>query len=316
MAERSSAQLHGTGSVCLPRAARLTIAEPAPETGWMKWHACGMALLLALALGGCSAIRTLYNQADHVVAWRVNDYFDLDAAQKRSFELRLRSLHAWHRKHQLRDYALFLATAEQRLHRGPVPDDADWIREQIRVQSLALLAQAHEDVATLLASLTDRQIEHARQKFDRDNRKFAQERGAGAPPEEQRRLRAALDIAQIEHWSGPLDREQRSRIAMLSAQLPLDADVRHSERIRRQQEFLGLLAQRKDAERFRTRLHRWLLDWDASRPTEHRLALDHHALARATMLVGIYSELKPGQRLKVLERLRWYTDAMRDLSVA
>ncbi len=280
----------------------------------MRWHVFGMALLLTACLGGCSAIRTLYDQADHVIGWRLDDYFDLDAAQKRFFHSRFASFHAWHRRHQLRDYAALLQTAEQRLNRGPLPKDAAWIRDQICVQSHTLLAQAHEDIAALLASLSERQIAHARQRFERDNRKFAQERGLAAPPEEQRRLRAKRDIEQIEHWTGPLDREQRNRVSALSGQLPLDADIRHQDRLRRQQTFLALLDERRAGERFDARLRQWLVDWDAGRPVEHQVALERYTQARATMWVGVHSELRPEQRLKVLERLRWYTDAMRDLA--
>lgn len=286
----------------------------AAEAASMQWHVFGMVLLLTAWLGGCSAIRTLYDQAEHVIGWRLNDYFDLDAEQKRFFHSRFASFHDWHRAHQLRDYAALLQTAEQRLNRGPLPEDASWVREQIRLQSLTLIAQAHEDIAALLASLSERQIAHARQRFVRDNRKFSQERGAGAAPEEQRRLRARRDIEQIEHWSGPLDREQRNRVSALSGQLPLDAGIRHQDRLRRQQAFLALLDERRDGERFETRLRQWLVDWDGGRPVEHQVALERYAQARATMWVGVYSELRPEQRMKVLDRLRWYTDAMRDLA--
>lgn len=280
----------------------------------MPWHVFGMVLLLTVCLGGCSAIRTIYNQADHVIGWRVDDYFDLDAEQKRLFQSRFAALHAWHRTQQLHDYAALLQTAEQRLNRGPLPEDAFWIREQIRVQSHTLLAQAHDDIAALLASLSERQIAHARQRFERDNRKFAQKRGLGASPEEQRRLRARRDIEQIEHWTGPLDREQRNRISALSRQLPLDTEIRHRDRLRRQQAFLALLDERRDGERFEARLRQWLLDWDAGRPVEHQAALERYAQARAKMWVSVYAELGPEQRLRVRDRLRWYTDAMRDLA--
>lgn len=282
----------------------------------MRWHVFGMALLLAVVLGGCSAIRTVYNQADHVIAWHLNDYFDLDDAQKRFFHSRFASFHAWHRTHQLRNYAAFLQTAEQRLHRGPVPEDANWVREQIRMQARTLLAQVHEDVAALLASLSERQVAHARQRFERDNRKFAQERGLGAAPDEQRRLRARRDIEQIEHWTGPLDREQRNHVSTLSWQLPLDAEMRQRERVRRQQAFLALLAQRNDGERFKARLQQWLLDWETPHTVSHQAAVERHAQARATMWIDVYSGLGPEERLKVLERLRGYTDAMRELAIA
>jgi hypothetical protein len=275
---------------------------------------CALACL-CLLVASCSAIRTLYNQAEHVVAWRLDDYFDLTEAQRADFHARFRQFHAWHRHTQLAAYVAAIATAEQRLAQGPSPRDAEWLRAEARSQARNAIAHAHEDIAAFLASLSDRQVARARQRFERDNQKYAKEHGVGAAPEEQRRLRAKHDIEEIEHWTGSLSREQKARIAALSAQLPLDAELHQRDRIRRQQEFLGLLQQRQDGARFAARLRDWMLNWDETRPADIAAALERQEQARARMLIEVYALLEPAQRRKIAERLHWYADAMRDLSV-
>lgn len=262
----------------------------------------------------CSAIRTLYNQAEHLIAWRLDDYFDLSEAQRALFHERFASFHRWHRRSQLPGYVALLDAAEQRVERGPTRNDVDWLRDQARTRAHAAVAHGHEDIAALLAGLTDRQVAQARQRFDRDNRKWAREHGVGESPDEQRRLRTKQDIERIEHWTGSLTREQKARVAQLSNALPPDADAHMRDRVRRQHEFLALLAERKDAARFSARLRQWAADWDAARPAELAAQLERFDRARSDMLVEVYALLSPAQRDKAKERVRWYADALRELA--
>ena len=142
---------------------------------------------------------------------------------------------------------------------------------------------------------------------------FARRHGVSASAETQKRLRAERDLESIEHWAGPLDREQRVRFTALSEAQPLDAALRQQDRMRRQREFLALLRERHD-ERFADRLRDWLLDWNASRPADLAARVQAHEQARRRMLLTVYAELRPDQRRKVSERLRFYIAVMRDLA--
>ena len=203
------------------------------------------ALLLSFLLGACSAIRTVYNQADHVLAWRADDYFDLTEEQRHMLRTRFQQLHAWHRATQLPGYASLLEVADRRLHEGLDEPDIRWAWSEIRSQFRTSLLHAHSEVAAFLATLSESQIAHARRRFESENRRFAREHGLNASAQEQRRLRAKRWLEGIEHWAGPLDSEQQARITALSATLPLDAAFRMEDRLRRQRDFLALLAGRK-----------------------------------------------------------------------
>ena len=273
-----------------------------------------VAIVACTLLGGCSAIRTVYNQADHVLAWRVDDYFDLTDEQKKAFHARFARLHAWHRSTQLQTYASLLEAVDQRLARGPAIADYTWAVAEIRERSHAVLLHAHQDLVALAATLTDQQIANARRRFERDNRRFARETGVGASAEEQRRLRAKHIVENLEHWTGPLDSEQQARVIALSEQLPLDAAFRNHDRMRRQREFLALLEVRSDPDRFAARLREWLANWNASRPPDMAAEANRYSEAYARMLLQVFGELRPEQRRRVSERVRWYVAAMRDLS--
>jgi hypothetical protein len=271
-------------------------------------------LLLACSLlAGCSAVRTVYNQAEHVAAWRADDYFDLNDEQKRMFRSGFGRLHAWHRATQLDAYAGFLEAVQRRLQNGPGVQDIDWAYDRAQTYSRALVERSYRDAAALLATLSEEQVAAARKRFEQENRKFAREHGVGRSPDEQRRLRAKAHLEALEHWSGPLDFAQQERIGASSEALPLDAALRHEDRIRRQREFLQLLAQRREP-RFAERLRDWLLDWNANRPAELEARLQAYRQARDRMWLATLEQLRPDQQRKVVERLTWYTNVMRDLS--
>jgi hypothetical protein len=271
-------------------------------------------LVLACFLSaGCSAVRTVYNQADHVAAWRADDYFDFNAEQKRLFRSGFARLHAWHRATQLEAYAGFLEAAQRRVRSGPGGQDIDWAYDQAHAYTRALVQHSYRDAAALLATLSDEQLTVARKRFERENRKFARSHGVGRPPAEQRRLRADEHLEALEHWSGPLDFAQQERIRVLSEALPLDAALRYEDRVRRQREFLQLLVQRQDPQ-FAERLRDWLLDWNAKRPATLDAQLDAFRRARNGMWLTVFGELRPDQQRNVAERLHWYASVMHDLA--
>jgi len=273
-----------------------------------------IALLTALTLlTGCSAIKIVYNQADAVVAWRADDYFDLTSEQKEALRVHLDNFHAWHRSTQLADYAELLESAQKRLNAGVSTTDAAWTIDAIKARYRALVLRGHADAARVLASLSDQQLATARQQFDKDNRKYAKEYGVGQPPEEQRRLRAKRNIERIEHWTGPLSATQDAKLREMSRSLPLVTELRQQDRIRRQREFLALLADRRSAG-FPTQLRDWLLDWDRTRTPEYDAELTRFIEASGRMYVEAFGMLTPEQRQHVADRLQRYVIALRELA--
>ena len=63
-------------------------------------------------------------------------------------------------------------------------------------------------------------------------------------------------------------------------------------------------------------LRDWLLDWNANRPAELQARIIEYERARNAMLLTVFAELRPDQQRKVRERVRFYVDAMRDLSAS
>lgn len=274
-----------------------------------------LALLAALCLlGGCSTVRLAYNQLDHLAAWTADDYFDLTPEQKQAFRVQFERMHAWHRQTQLADYAALLDTAQQRIAAGATEADVIWLTDALQARLAAMVRHAWKDAAALLSSLSDEQIRAARREFDQRNRKYGRDIGLGAPPDEQRRLRADRHLERIEHWTGALDAAQAARVREMSRALPLLTEQRYQERLRRQGEFLELLQQRRQTDTFGPRLRDWLLDWNRSRPPAYQAQHNEFMQASARMHVALLLMLTPEQRRHLTATMERYQRTFRDLA--
>jgi hypothetical protein len=269
-----------------------------------------VALLLAAALlaGGCSMIRLGYGQADSIAAWMVDEYFDLDQRQKHDFMTRFGRFYAWHRYEQLPDYARFLEAVKHRAQQPLAREDAVWLVEGVKARYRALVLRGVDDAAELLAALTPENIQALERQWEKDNRRFVREHRLEAPPAERERARIQRTLRQIRDWTGGLTREQEERIAALAAEVPFTQHLRHQDRLRRQREFLQLLALRGERREFAPRLRRWLLDWDQGRDPEYvrlsAIAYDR----RIAFYLEVTRLLTPQQRATALNRLQNYID--------
>jgi hypothetical protein len=269
-----------------------------------------LALAAAIALlAGCSMMRLGYGHLDAYAAWKANQYFDLDAAQRADFLRRFDRLHEWHRHEELPDYARFLGETRARLERPIAREDVEWFIEGVKSRYARIVSHAVDDAAALLYTVTPAQLETLQREWDEDNRRFVREYRLNGSSEEIRRARARRTLEQVREWTGRLDTDQEKRITVLTDALPLVEKLRYEDRLRRQREFLQLVRERgEDRARFAATLRAWLIDWDKGRAPEYARRYREWLAQREQMIVEIERMLKPHQRTLVLTRLQRYVE--------
>ncbi len=272
------------------------------------------ALSCLLLIAGCSALRLTYGQADTLIAWRANEYFDLNPLQKREFNARLERLLIWHRYEQLPDYAVFLNAAIGKARHGLKHDDITWFVDGLKARYRVIVNHGINDAAEMLATLAPGQIVALQKKWDKDNRKFAGENELDETVEKRKRARLKKTLSRIQDWTGSLTWEQEQKIAALLDAVPLIEHLRHADRIRRQQEFLKLLKLRANPQEFQPQLRAWLLDWERGRTSEYEQLSGEVYEKRIRFYIAVYQLLTPGQRQTVLHRLQDYADDFKTLS--
>ena len=260
-------------------------------------------------LAGCSMMRLGYGHLDTYAAWKANEYFDLDAAQKDEFARRFDRLHEWHRYQELPGYAAFRAPTRKRLERPLRTDDVEWFVDGIRERYERIVMRVADDAAALLFTITPAQLDALRRQWDKDNRRFAREYRLNGADEDIKRARARRTLEQVRDWVGNLSHEQEQRIIAMANALPITEKLRYEDRVRRQREFLALIAQRgNDPKVFAERLRTWLIEWDKGRAPEYERRSREWAAQRMQMVVELERMLTPHQRAIALGRIQDYVE--------
>jgi hypothetical protein len=267
-----------------------------------------------LLLSACSTIEVVYGQADRVLSYLVDAYFGLTESQKPLVERQIASLMAWHRRSELPDYADFLADSKTRLERGLRVDDIDWFVRGLETRYRRLAGRLSEHGAPFLATVDERQIERCRAELAERNEDWAAEWHLHDDPAERSAWRRERVLAVAEDWVGTFDERQRGIVEHTVDGLPDAVRERYQDRLRRQQGFLALLAERRGGDEFADQLRDWLLHWDQGRAPEYQKYLDALRERAGAALLELDRSLSPGQRAQLTGRVQDFIDAFRALS--
>ena len=178
----------------------------------------GIAVLAALSLSGCNKIGLLYDFADRLVLYSVEDNFDLDGVQRTRLKEEVGAYFQWHRKALLPAYADFLLNAVDSARDGlrTAEIEAGYIRYR------EIYRKTMEPVAgisvSLLTGLAREQIDAWIEKQRKKNQKLRKEMSGS--PQERLDHRCKKIIDELEDWTGKLSKEQKERIKALNGTLP------------------------------------------------------------------------------------------------
>jgi len=262
-----------------------------------------VALLAALAtlvlLQGCSAIRIAYDNADTLIRWRANNYFDFEGGQVEELDRRVAAFLDWHRAAALPQYARIARDAAVRVERGLTLADVEWAYAALEAQAREALRAGARGAAPLLDGLQPEQIAHLERRLAEENRSFARENLRGGPGERRER-RLKRTIERLEDWMGELGAEQEALVRRYNETAPMFSELRDRDRKRRQAELVALLRAREA----RKRLADWAAGWDQNREPAYAAAFHEWRASYAGLLARLDRTLSPEQRRAAAERLR------------
>jgi hypothetical protein len=264
-----------------------------------------LALLVALSalalLQGCSAVRVAYSNADTLVRWQANSYFDFHEGAAEELDRRIAAFLGWHRAAALPQYGRIALEAAARVERGLAPADLDWFYAAVESQAREGLRAAAAEAAPLLDRLEPAQLEHFEQRLREENRKFERDNLKGSLAERrQRRLKRTLE--RLEDWFGALGEEQAALVRRYNETAPMLIELRDRDRKRRQAELVAMLRAREA----RRRLADWTAAWDRDREPAYEAAFRESRAAYAGMIVALDRTLSAEQRRAAAARLRGF----------
>lgn len=262
-------------------------------------------LLAATVLGGC-VIRVVYNQLDWLALWYVEDYFDLDRAQEEQARALIARTLTWHRATQLPRYAS-LSRELLKAAEGPVSATfiADRYAEVVKFLD-ALLREVCPDVASLLQTLSDEQVEDLFAQLAEENQELAKDY-SGISREERRAKQGKAIIRAFRRFTGRLNPAQEALVRSATEQ---SNDLSADWLLRRaawQQEFRVLMDGRKSNPDFGARFTDLVLNPNQFDSPGYREIVEDNQSRFFKLTSDVLGTLSPAQA-KHLER-RLTTDA-------
>lgn len=280
-------------------------------------HLLSIFLIVAI-LGGCSLVRTGYQQADHLGYWWIDRQLDLTSEQSRWLKAELKLLHAWHRRTQLPAYADLLAAIARRSRGDVSPSEVCADIDSASARLDTLLLQSVPVWAQLARQLSPQQLQQLRRKFDDEDRKWRQ-KWLEVDQKTLFRQRHEEWTDRAESFYGRLDDVQKTYIRDAIRRSPWDAQLSWQRRQLRQQQTIAVLdkiaAQHLSLpaaeDEIRALIQRVMQPEDA-----RMLSMQHTLVGEACAnLSGLHQLASPAQRLRAQDKLLAYAQDFRVLAV-
>jgi Family of unknown function (DUF6279) len=274
-----------------------------------------LVVTAALALAACSMTRVAYNNATPLAVYMVDDYFDLQDAQKDFVRERLEKAFAWHRESELPEYRKFLVEVMARTQGPFTTEDAAWADTSMRAFYYRALERLLPDMAEFIAQLDADQATRMARRFEEENAKLAKERLKGTPAERKER-RTKRFVEYVEDWTGRLDASQRDLIVARHAAMADITDDWLADRRFRQSETLALVRAKLPREQIVAGLRRLLIESESWREPQYVAKLKQRDRVFIELVATLSATLSVEQRARMQKRVRGYLEDVTYLMAA
>ena len=269
--------------------------------------------MIVAALAGCSFATTAYRNADRIIVWKLDHYFDLNRDQRHDLAQRLTPLLARHRHEALPQYETFLREIRQRVEQGLTGPDIDWAYATYDRLRTDLFERVVVDSGVFLASVETRQVRTFESALQKDNAKAARLVQTPTPERLNKRAQDTLDL--VKDWLGRLTKEQQAQIREWSLTLPDVEPMWVAYQQQRRQELVNLLNQPRTPERIARELRSMFVYHDHTAPPSYQNAIRQMRENAKTVALAIDQHLTPEQRRHAVAKLQRLIDQVHALQV-
>ncbi|MBW2409082.1 MAG: hypothetical protein JRF72_04725 [Deltaproteobacteria bacterium] len=245
----------------------------------------------------------IYPHLDWLIPWYIDDYISLNSNQSSMLKSRLMQQLDWHCRTQLSAYAEYLRDIA-----------ADFEKSSVTYATLEshfarllkhwrdLMRQIAPDVADILITATDGQIEELFSNLEKENQELRAEY-LEPPAGELLEIRRKKMIKRLDYWISSLTLEQKQAAKDWNLQLQPISEEWLQNRERFQVDLRRLLDRRADADNFRQTLSDMLIYPERSRSAEYQKKLEYNTAVTLKFIIAVDRLMTPGQRKKLVQRL-------------
>jgi hypothetical protein len=268
-----------------------------------------LPLLFPVLLGGCSMVQTVYNRSTDLAYWWMDGLVDVSAEQRPVLLEDLQTYQLWHRTTQLPRYVQWL----QQLQTWALQDVSETqsckLYQEIWDGVLALADPAEVGVTRLASSLSAEQIEHLRNKLERQHRDWRRDWVEPGPADVlDKRVKRARERA--EDFYGRLDASQQRLLRQQAERSPYDMAMSEAIRVRRQEDIVttlrSLQSQSPSSDEWRRQVSALLQRSVVSPAPAHQAYISRLNEYNCRALAQLHNSTSPEQRQSALKRLQKY----------
>ena len=260
---------------------------------------------IAVLLSACSMTRVAYSNATPLLTWAMDDYFDLDNAQKDWVHERTDKLVQWHRVSELPDYQRLLQATLVMSEKPFTAADADRTYRAGRALYYRLAEKLLPDMADFLLTLDAAQLAALERNLAKANAKVARDNLKGAAEERlQRRTKKYLEYC--EDYLGRLSPQQVAMVTLRVQAIPELGEDWMADRKFRQQKMVRLVRNKGTREQTMAGLRRIIFDMDSLRRPEYVAKIKERDERIFEMIAALSESLSVEQRAKLQKKIRGY----------
>ena len=171
-----------------------------------------------LFISACSGTSIVYNRLDFLLPWYVDDYAELNQAQKAYLDELLAPFLTWHRNQELPNYVKVLEDIEDRLQRPQTPAEVAAVFAEFEQAWLRLESEALDWLLDLGARLSDEQITGFLNELSERQQEYEEEYLARTDEEFYQDSYDNL-LDSVQDYLGRLSEQQRDMLRNASRQL-------------------------------------------------------------------------------------------------
>jgi hypothetical protein len=273
-----------------------------------------LALLLALALPGCSAVKLGYNNAPEISYWWLDGYLDFDSSQSTQVRKELNTVQAWHRQSELPAYVKTLEKVQKMTSGTITPAQVCEVYAEVKPRFQLIVDQTEPLINSMAPTLKPEQIVHLSRQLEKRSEKWREEWLDGSVAERrERRVKQWRDRTEMLY--GRLDEAQLTLLRSQVAESSFDAAASYRESQRRHQDTLQTLrkiqADKSDGAKIKSDI-RGLLERSMTSPdAAYRAQMEKLTLENCKTVATLHNSTTAAQRQKAKSVLEGYaTDAL------
>lgn len=277
-----------------------------------KW----LCAVMILFLTGCSS-QFVYNNMDWMIHWYLDDYIDLNKAQKQLFDQHFTVWHAWHRQEELTKYAVQIKEIKAMIESDSLSEEAMAKHfEGLRGHWVSLRSRIAPDLATMAESLNEKQIQHLFAHLEKENAEREEEQNEFLQKSDEERMEVRVnDIKEnLSEWIGKLNKQQIELIKTYAPQFRSNGREWLKYRRLVQEHAHDLFRNKASDPEFKSKLLAIMSDPESYRHQSLIENSEHNGEIYTAMVVELSQQLTQKQKKRLLRKLDGYIEDFEDLS--